>query len=92
MWAGFVVGMVLPACTTYLLYAVAYHGHLSFAEFLNAILDMKNMSRLLAVSALPNLIVFLIAINLDRLLAARGIVMATLAQAILVVIFKFFFV
>jgi hypothetical protein len=38
---------------------------------------------------LPNLIIFFIAINKERLLAARGIVTATLVYAIVVLVFKF---
>ena len=50
---------------------------------------MGSIGKLLAISVLPNLIMFLIAINLERLLAARGIVTATLVYAMIMLVFKF---
>jgi hypothetical protein len=86
---GLVLGLVMPVLTSLLLYSFAYHGSLDFAGFLKGLMQTDNLSRLMAVCALPNLILFLIAINLDKLLAARGIVTATLVIGIFVVIFKF---
>ena len=86
-----VLGLVIPALTSYLLYAYAYHGQLDFVDFLKGLMQMHNISRLLAICALPNLILFFIAINFERLLAARGIVTATVILGILVVVSRFVF-
>ncbi len=88
---GLVLGLVIPALTSYLLYAYAYHGQLDFVDFLKGLMQMHNISRLLAICALPNLILFFIAINFERLLAARGIVTATVILGILVVVSRFVF-
>ena len=57
--------------------------------FLNQLINMGSIGKLLSISVLPNLVVFLIAINRERLLAARGIVTATVLYALVVIIFKF---
>ena len=88
---GLMLGLVVPALTSYLLYAYAYHGQLDFVDFLKGLMQMHNISRLLAICALPNLILFFIAINFERLLAARGIVTATVILGILVVVSRFVF-
>lgn len=85
------MGLVFPALTSYLLFAFAYHGQLDFVDFLKGLMQTQNISRLLAICALPNLILFFIAINLERLLAARGIVTATVILGILVVVSRFVF-
>ncbi len=85
---GLVLGLVVPALTSYLLYAFAYHGQLDFGGFIQGLMLTSNISRLLAICALPNLILFLIAINMDRLLAARGVVTATVILGVLVAILR----
>ncbi len=86
---GLVLGLIVPFLTSFLLYRFAYHGSLDFKEFLGALMHTKNISRLVAICALPNLILFFLAINMQKLLAARGVVTATLILGILVVILKF---
>ncbi len=86
---GLFLGLAVPLLTSYLLYAFAYHGAFGYSEFLKGLMHTSNLSRLMAVCALPNLIVFFLAINFQKLLAARGVVTATLILGILVVIFKF---
>ena len=86
---GLLLGLLVPLLTSYLLYAFAYHGSYGYGEFLKGLMHTNNLSRLMAVCALPNLIIFFLAINFQKLLAARGVVTATLILGILVVIFKF---
>lgn len=86
---GILVGIVLPVIMSFILYFVLYKGELNYYDFLFQLIRMGSIGKLLSISVLPNLIVFLIAINLERLLAARGIVTATLLYVLLVVVFKF---
>jgi hypothetical protein len=66
-----------------------YKGALSPLAFLSQLLEVDGFGKFLSISVLSNLIVFLIAINTERLLAARGIVTATLLYGLVVVVFKF---
>lgn len=89
MMFGIVAGFVVPLLTSFLLFSFAYYGDLNYGGFLDALMKTNNLARLLAVCALPNLIIFFAAINFEKLLMARGIVMSTLIIALLVVVFRF---
>lgn len=89
LFVGILVGVVLPVLMSFILYYVLYKGELDYYHFLLQLIRMGSIGKLLSISVLPNLIVFLIAINLERLLAARGIVTATLVYVMLVLVFKF---
>lgn len=86
---GILLGIVVPIIMSVVLYTTLYKGDLAFMPFLSEMIRMGSIGKLLSVSALPNLILFFIAINKERLLAARGIVTATLLYAIVVIAFKF---
>ncbi|MBS2098613.1 hypothetical protein [Carboxylicivirga linearis] len=86
---GLIVGLVVPVLMSVLLYHSLYHGEKTYWPFLHELVRMGNIGKLLSISVLPNLIIFFIAVNKERLLAARGIVTATLVYAVVVIIFKF---
>ncbi len=81
--------MIIPVLMSVLLYSSLYEGEKGYWAFLSELVRIGSIGKLLSISVLPNLIVFFIAINKERLLAARGIVTATLIYAIIVLIFKF---
>jgi hypothetical protein len=58
-------------------------------EFTKLLIEARGFTKLISLSVIPNLLVFMLAINLNRLLAARGIVTATLIYAVTVVILRF---
>lgn len=87
---GLLVGLILPLVFGILLYHGRYQGDLTFSEFLEAMLQLKSLGKLVSVSVLPNLLVFFLAIWSNRLLAARGIVLATLIYTVLTVILWFY--
>lgn len=86
---GLLVGIVVPIIMSLILYTALYRGDLAFLPFLSEMVRMGSFGKLLSISVLPNLILFFIAINKERLLAARGIVTATLLYALVVIVFKF---
>jgi len=86
---GIIVGLVVPILMSIILYSSLYEGSKSFWPFLSEMVRLGSIGKLLSISVLPNLIIFFIAINKERLLAARGIVTATLVYAIVVLVFKF---
>jgi len=89
LYIGILVGLALPLVMSFILYFSLYKGDLEYMPFLNQLINMGSIGKLLSISVLPNLVVFLIAINRERLLAARGIVTATVLYALVVIIFKF---
>ncbi len=89
LYIGLIIGLVLPILMSGILYHFLYYGELDFISFIHQMVVMGSIGKLLAISVLPNLIMFLIAINLERLLAARGIVTATLVYAMIMLVFKF---
>jgi len=89
LYVGVLVGLVLPILMSFVLYFLLYKGDLEYFAFLNQLVNIGSIGKLLSISVLPNLVVFLIAINLERLLAARGIVTSTIFYALIVIVFKF---
>ncbi|WP_258176623.1 hypothetical protein [Marinilabilia salmonicolor] len=50
---------------------------------------LQSLGKLVSVSVLPNLLIFFVAIWTERLLAARGIVIATLLYTLATVVLYF---
>jgi len=86
---GLLVGLILPVGFSLLLYQGRYDGDLKYSEFLSAMFRLHSLGKLISVSVLANLLVFFIAIWTERLLAARGIVMATLIYTVVTVVIWF---
>ncbi len=86
---GLLIGLTLPLVFGYLLFEGRYQGDLGFVEFLKAMFQLHSLGKMVSVSVLPNLLVFFIAIWTNRLLAARGIVMATLIYTIVTLLIWF---
>lgn len=89
LYIGILIGVLLPMLMSFVLYYFLYRGDLSYWPFLNQMIKIGSIGKLLSISVLPNLIVFLIAINKERLLAARGIVTSTILYAIVVIVLRF---
>ncbi len=89
LYIGLIIGLILPVITSWLIFYFRFGNSLSLNEFVTGLMEAHGFTKLLSISVLPNLIVFLIAIKLDRLLAARGIVTATLIYAVAVIILRF---
>ncbi len=89
LYIGILVGLILPLIMSFILYLSLYRGELEYVAFLSQLINMGSIGKLLSISVLPNLVVFFIAINLERLLAARGIVTSTVLYAVVVLVFKF---
>lgn len=79
---GLLIGVFLPVITSYLIYLNRYHGVKSYGEFVAALFQLYSVGKFVSISVLPNLLLFFVAIWRNRLLAARGIVIATALYAI----------
>lgn len=85
---GLVLGLFLPTICTMLFYLVE-HPAKSFNEFLVLVTEMKVMSPILSLCALPNLAIFYLFLNREWWYSARGVLLATLIWALLVFFVKF---
>ncbi len=86
---GIVIGLIVPLLFSYLLFQGRYQGDLAFIDFVKAMFQLHSLGKLVSVSVLPNLLVFFVAIWTERLLAARGIVIATLVYTLATVLLYF---
>jgi hypothetical protein len=84
---GFLPGLVLPVATIVIIWMVRYEGTL--AEFLSSFQRLQMLSKVISLSAVPNLLLFFIFIWTDRNFAARGVILATLVVALVMLVLKF---
>jgi hypothetical protein len=89
LYIGLIIGLVLPLITSWVIFYFRFGDRLSIADFISRLMDAKSFTKLLSLSVLPNLVMFMIALKLERLLAARGIVTATVLYAIVIVVLRF---
>jgi len=89
LYIGLIIGLVLPLLTSWIIFYTRFGGSLSIKEFVNQLILAQGFTKLLSLSVLPNLLMFMIAIKLERLLAARGILTATVIYSIIIIILRF---
>jgi len=86
---GIIIGLILPIITAGVLYLSLFKGKIEFMEFLSRLMYVDGMGKLISISVLSNMTVFLIAVNTERLLAAIGILTSTVIYGLVVFAFKF---
>lgn len=87
LWHGLIPGLLLPVLTLVLSWRVK--SDLGFVEFLEYFQQMKMLSKVVSLSAIPNLLLFFIFIWTNRNFSARGVIFSTLLLAFTMVILKF---
>lgn len=87
LWHGLIPGLVLPVLT--LVVSWRLKSDLGFMEFLEYFQQMKVLSKIVSLSAIPNLLLFFIFIWTNRNFSARGVIFSTLLLAFSMVILKF---
>jgi len=85
---GFIIGVFLPVITIILVYFLRF-GSYSLPSFLRTIMVLRTLPQFLSLAVLPNLLAFFIFIWLDHLFAARGVLGATIVDALIIVLIKF---
>ncbi len=85
---GVALGLILPLIGVYVYYLVAPF-HITFHTFLIEVGEMKLTSKVLSLGVLANLIGFLIVYGLKWDRFARGIILATLIYAAIILVFRF---
>ncbi len=86
---GLLAGLILPLGTAFLIFKLRYEGSYNFQEFLHGLVTLKSLGRLISISTLTNLALFMLAVTFDRLLFARGLVISTAFWMLVVLIVKF---
>jgi hypothetical protein len=88
-WIGLVLGLIVPAITFFMIYLFAYPKHSLVSYY--AMITAKNFfTQILSLAVIPNVMVFFVFIWTNKLLAARGVLGATILMAILVFALKIF--
>lgn len=85
--SGLIPALVLPVLTLLVIWLVKSDGGLR--EFLVRFQQMKMLSKLVSLAAIPNLLLFFIFIWTNRNFSARGVIFATFLLAFIMVILKF---
>jgi len=87
MWWGLIPGIFLPLTTLIFIWAVKYDG--GFFEFLTKFQHSGLLSKVVSLSAIPNLLLFFLFVWTDRTFSSRGVIFATLVLAFLMLVLKF---
>lgn len=85
---GFAVGIIANVFGT-LLYILMF-SDLGIVDTFNAAMDQGHMGSLLALGAILNLVAFFGFLRIKRDLRARGVMIATLVTAIIILFYKVF--
>ncbi len=85
---GFLIGLAANLAGTYLY--IYFFSDLSLKETLISALQNDIFGSLIALGAILNLIVFFIFIKKNQIYRARGVVLATIIAALVILISKFF--
>lgn len=87
MVLGLITGLVLPVITLLAIWLVRFDGGLG--EFISSFRQMSMLSKIISLSAIPNLLLFFLFIWTNRIFSARGVIFATLLVAMIMLLIKF---
>jgi magnesium-transporting ATPase (P-type) len=86
---GFLMGALLPLAGVLITYAIKYN-QFPFREFISALFEnKKDAATVLSLSILINLLPFIYCTNKRYDFTARGVLVATMLYAVLIVLLKF---
>lgn len=86
---GIVLGLVVPVISFFFFYNANIDTTVSLEHFFDVMIQGKVISQLLALCVIPNLAPFFIAIWLNLLKTARGVLIMTVLLAITSAVLKF---
>ena len=85
---GFALGVIVPILSFFIVYEYKFNSF-SLKAFYDFLVTMHALSKLLSLMVIPNLLVFFIFIWTNHLFAARGVLAATVFDAIVIMAIKF---
>lgn len=89
LW-GFIPALILPLVFIAVFIHFNYSGTMDILRVVKELFRVDQLSALLAVGAVPNLLLFLFAMNRERWQLGRGVIAATMFYAIVVMVLKLF--
>lgn len=89
LYAGILLGIFLPILSSYLFYAFLYSGDASYFELVLGMNRIGLFGKLLSVSIMPNMLVFFVATQFEKITLAKGMLYPTGVFIILAAIFRF---
>jgi hypothetical protein len=84
---GLVPGVLMPVITLLVFWLVK--SDLGLMEFLTGFQQLGMLSKVVSLTAIPNLLLFFLFIWTNRNFSARGVIFATLLLAFVMLILKF---
>ena len=85
---GLLLGIVFPLLVMVGFYFWKFET-MDFQYFWDKLFELNVFTKFLSICVYPNLLLFFVFIWKNRLLSARGVLMATIVLALIVMIFKF---
>jgi len=85
---GFALGILAPLISFLIVYLIKFRGYAPH-EFYNLMITMHALPKILSLMVIPNLLVFFIFIWTDHLYTARGVLAATVFDALAIMALKF---
>ncbi len=85
---GIFLGLVSPIVIMFLVYLFRFNGRFSLSEFIDKMYLVNALSPLLSLCAIVNLGIFFLFYQFWYNNAARGVIMATLFYAVVILILK----
>ncbi len=85
---GFALGVIVPIISFFVVYKIKFDSF-SLKGFYDFLVTMHALPKLLSLMVIPNLLVFFIFIWTNHLYAARGVLAATVFDAIVIMAIKF---
>ena len=85
---GFALGIIVPVISFFIVYKIKFDNY-TLREFYDFLLSMNALPKILSLMVIPNLLVFFIFIWTNHLYAARGVLAATVVDALIIMALKF---
>lgn len=84
---GFILGVLVPVISLFVVYGVRFDNY-TVKEFFEFLITMHALPKLLSLMVIPNLLIFFIFIWTNHLYAARGVLAATIFDALVILAMK----
>jgi len=88
---GLIPGFILPIISIYVFYIMQGTFHGAFEDYLRQVIEYRAITKVISVCMFANLGMFYIFLQTDRYKSARGVLLATIIYAIVMVLYMFVF-
>jgi hypothetical protein len=88
---GFALGVITPVIAFFIFYFIKSANYANFREYIDFLIVMGALPKLLSLMVIPNLLIFFIFIWTEHMYAARGVLAATIFDALAILALKIIF-